>query len=197
MVRTGRRPGSVATRAEILEAARVTFTEEGYDAATIRSIARRAGVDPALVHHFFGTKRELFVEAMQLPMDPELVIAQILAGDRSTIGERVARTIFLISESEKAAPFIGLVRSAASHDDAARMLREMISTEIIGRIAAGLDAPDARLRATMVGSQVVGLIMARHVIQIEPLASADPEDLIPFLAGTIQRYLTGTIPDIR
>ena len=196
MVRTGRRPGEARTRAEILDAARTAFVEEGYDAATIRGIARRAGVDPALVHHFFGTKRELFVEAMKLPMDPGLVIAEILAGDRTTIGERVARTIFLITESEGVAPFVGLVRSAASHDDAARMLREMITTEIIGRIAAGLDAPDARLRATLVGSQVVGLIMARHIIKIEPLASADPEDLIPFLAGTIQRYLTGAIPDI-
>ena len=196
MVRTGRRPGEARTRAEILDAARTAFVEEGYDAAPIRGIARRAGVDPALVHHFFGTKRELFVEAMKLPMDPGLVIAEILAGDRTTIGERVARTIFLITESEDAAPFVGLVRSAASHDDAARMLREMITTEIIGRIAAGLDAPDARLRATLVGSQVVGLIMARHIIKIEPLASADPEDLIPFLAGTIQRYLTGAIPDI-
>ena len=196
MVRTGRRPGGARTRAEILDAARTAFVEEGYDAATIRAIARRAEVDPALVHHFFGTKRELFVEAMKLPMDPGLVIAEILAGDRTTIGERVARTIFLITESEDAAPFVGLVRSAASHDDAARMLREMITTEIIGRIAAGLDAPDARLRATLVGSQVVGLIMARHIIKIEPLASADPQDVVPFLAGTIQRYLTGAIPDI-
>ena len=196
MVRTGRRPGGASTRAAILEASRAAFTEEGYDAATIRGIARRAGVDPALVHHFFGTKRELFVEAMRLPMDPKPVIAGILAGDRSTIGERVARTFFPISEGDRAAPFIGLVRSAASHDDAARMLREMISTEIIGRIAAGLDAPDARLRATLVGSQIVGLIMARHVIKIEPLASAHPEELIPFLAGTIQRYLTEPISDI-
>jgi AcrR family transcriptional regulator len=196
MVRTGRRPGEARTRTEILDAARAAFTEEGYDAATIRGMARRAGVDPALVHHFFGTKRELFIEAMQLPIDPEPLIAAMLAGDRNTIGERIARTLFVVWESEDAGPFIGLVRSAASHDDAARMLRELISAEVIGRIADGLDAPDARLRATLVGSQVIGLVMARYVIRIEPLASADPEDLIPVLAGTIQRYLTGATADI-
>jgi AcrR family transcriptional regulator len=196
MARTGRRPGEARTSTAILEAARAAFTADGYDAATIRGIARRAGVDPALVHHFYGTKRELFVEAMQLPIDPEPFISQMLAGDRSAIGERIARTLFVVWEGGNAGSFIGLVRSAASHEDAARMLRELVSAEIISRIAAELDAPDAMLRASFVGSQVFGLIMARYVIKIEPLASADPEELIPFLAGTIQRYLTGPITDI-
>jgi AcrR family transcriptional regulator len=193
MARTGRRPGRGKTRVAITEAARAIFTEEGYDAATIRGIARRAGVDPALVHHFFGTKRQLFFAAMQFPFDPESLIEMMLSGDRETIGERMARAFFSIWESSDAVPIIALVRSAASHEDAARMLREVVAAEIIGRIAEELGSPDARLRASLVGSQVVGLVMARYIIRIEPLASAEPELLIPALAGTVQRYLTGEL----
>jgi AcrR family transcriptional regulator len=193
MARTGRRPGRESTRIAITDAARAAFTQEGYDAATIRGIARRAGVDPALVHHFFGTKRQLFVETMQLPFDPESLIEMLLSGDRETIGERMAHTFFTVWESSDAVPIIALVRSAASHEDAARMLREVVAAEIIGRIAEELGTPDARLRASLVGSQVVGLVMARYIIRIEPLASADPDVLMPALAGTLQRYLTGDI----
>jgi AcrR family transcriptional regulator len=193
MARTGRRPGRESTRIAITDAARAAFTQEGYDAATIRDIARRAGVDPALVHHFFGTKRQLFVETMQLPFDPESLIEMLLSGGRETIGERMAHTFFTVWESSDAVPIIALVRSAASHEDAARMLREVVAAEIIGRIAEELGTPDARLRASLVGSQVVGLVMARYIIRIEPLASADPDVLMPALAGTLQRYLTGDI----
>jgi AcrR family transcriptional regulator len=193
LARTGRRPGEVRTREAILDSARDAFTSEGYNAATIRQIARRAGVDPALVHHFYGTKRELFVETMQLPFDPEMLIEHVLSGDVAKVGDRLAQTFFSVWESEKATPFIALVRSAASHDDAARLLREAVATEIIGRIAARIGTPDARLRATLVGSQIIGIVMARYIIKIEPIASADPKELIPALAGTLQRYLTGDI----
>lgn len=193
MARTGRRPGARNTRAEILDAAREYFAREGYEAATIRAIAGRAGVDPALVHHFFGTKTALFAEAMKLPVDPAQLIDGIVSGDRDTIGERLARTFFSVWESDARTPFVALIRSAATHEEAARMVREAISTEILGRIAAFVGSPDARLRATLVGSQLVGIIMARYIIRIEPLASAHPELLIPAVAPTIQRYLTGDI----
>jgi AcrR family transcriptional regulator len=193
LTRTGRRPGEGRTREAILESARAAFTSEGYNAATIREIARRAGVDPALVHHFYGTKRELFVETMRLPFDPETLIETVLAGDVAKVGERIANAFFSVWESEGAVPFIALVRSAASHEDASRMLREAITTEVIGRIAERIGTPDARLRATLVGSQIIGVVMARYIIKIEPLASADPNALIPALAGTLQRYLTGDI----
>jgi AcrR family transcriptional regulator len=194
MPRTGRRPGPSVTREAILEAARGVFARAGYDRATIRDIAAGAGVDPALVHHYFGNKEELFAAALALPFDPETILAALTDGEVGRIGERVASMMLLLwDNTETRSPLLALVRSAVSNQDAARMLREFLATAVFTRVATRLGMPDARLRASLVASQVIGLAIARYVIRVEPLASVPRATLVPAVAPTIQRYLTGEI----
>lgn len=188
---TGRRPGASGTREAIADAARRLFGERGYDRTTIRAVAEQAGVDPALVVHFFGSKHQLFVAVIDLPFDPETVLPGLVAGDRETIGLRVARFLVSLLESDHGQSRItGLVRAAASEPEAARMVRELISRRILEPLAEALGVGDAGLRANLVGTQVVGLTMIRYIVQIEPLASAQPEAVIAAIAPTLQRYLT-------
>jgi AcrR family transcriptional regulator len=192
--RSGRRPAGSGTREAILDAARAAFTQRGYDGASIRQIAREASVDPALVHHYFGTKQGVFTEAMHFPFDPSVLVPEVLAGDRSQIGERLARLFLTIWEDEQArGPIVALIRSAVTNEQAATMLREFVSEALVARVARELDAPDAALRPPLVAAQLVGLALLRYVIKLEPLASADPETLVAAVAPTVQRYLTGDL----
>lgn len=188
--RSGRRPGESNTREAILQAARQGFARHGYDGATIRAIARAAGVDPALVHHFYGSKEELFAAAMEVPFTPAEVLPALLEGERAELGERLVRFFLSVSDAGSAA-FVALIRSASSNERAATMLREFMARAVIGRIAASLGVPGAELRATLVGSQLAGLVLARHVLRVEPLASADDDTIVAWVAPTLQRYLTG------
>ena len=190
MTRAGRRPGASGTREAIADAARQLFAERGFDRTSIRAVAEAAGVDPALVSHFYGSKQQLFVAVTELPFEPRDVIPQLVAGDRETLGFRFATFLLTVLESDEGrSRFTGLVRAAASEPEAARMVRELVTTRVIAALVEVLDVDDAPLRATLVGSQVIGLTMARYVVQIEPLASATPEDVIAAIAPTLQRYL--------
>ena len=192
--RSGRRPGTSGTREAIAEAARRNFGELGYERTTIRAIAGEAGVDPALVVHFFGSKQQLFVSVMDLPFAPEEVLPKILAGDRDSVGERFARFIVGVLEDPAARTVLtGMVRAAASEPEAARMLRELISRRVFAAIAASLGVDDAELRANLVGSQVVGLVVARYIVAVEPLASLDPDQLVAAIGPNLQRYLVGDL----
>jgi AcrR family transcriptional regulator len=194
--RAGRRPGSSGTREAIENAARRNFGELGYERTTIRAIAEEAGVDPALVVHFFGSKQQLFLAVIDLPFAPEEVLPSILAGDREGVGERFASFIVGVLENESARSVVtGMVRAAASEPEAARMLRDLISRRVFAAITASLGAEDAELRATLVGSQVVGLVVARYIVAVEPLASLDPERLVAAVAPNFQRYLVGSLTD--
>jgi AcrR family transcriptional regulator len=194
MARTGRRPGDSGTREAILDAARRAFAERGYDAATIRGVAEAAGVDPALVHHYFGTKQGLFVAAMKLPFDPTDVVGPLLAGDREHIGERLATTfVSLWDQGTVMDPLMALIGSAVSNEQAATMLREFITHVLFKRITEQLGLPDGHLRACLVASQLVGLIVTRYIIRIEPLASAPPGVVVAAIAPTLQRYITGDL----
>ena len=186
--RPGRRPGPSSSRDDILAAARVLFGDRGYDKASIRAIAREAAVDPALVHHYFGTKEELFVAAMEFPIDPAVLLSRIFAGPRAEIGERLVRTFLRVwGDPRLRSQFVGIVRSATTSDRAAALLREFISAKILPRVAEGLDTP--RLNLTAAASQMVGVVMFRYVLEIEPMASADEDDIVALLAPTLQRYL--------
>jgi len=192
--RPGRRPAGSGTREAILEAARAAFTTHGYNGASIRQIAKGAGVDPALVHHYFGTKQGIFAEAMHFPFDPSVLIEQVLAGDRGQVGERLVRLFLTVWESEEArAPIVALIRSAVTHEQAAAMLREFVTEALVVKVAGELDVPDAALRPPLIGSQLIGLVFMRYIIKLEPLASADPETLVAAVAPTVQRYLTGDL----
>lgn len=187
--RPGRRPGRSHTRGELLDAARALFAEKGYEGATIRAIAARAGVDAALVHHFFGTKEQVFVAAMELPVEPaRLIPAVISSGPREEIGERMVRLFLTIWGSPASrAPFVAMIRSAMTHEEAARMIREFLSSALLDRVADSLQVP--KLRITAVAAQMVGVVMLRYVLNVEPLASASDEEIVELIAPTLQRYL--------
>ncbi|HEY2946848.1 MAG TPA: TetR family transcriptional regulator [Micromonosporaceae bacterium] len=193
--RTGRRPGNPDTREAILTAARDAFADRGYDGASIRSIATGAGVDPALVHHYFGTKEQLFMDAVGAPIDPREVLPRVVAGGKEEVGERLVRTMLSIWDSPAGAAGVALMRSALSHDWTARLMREFLTTQILRRVMRQLDLNprEAPLRASLVASQVAGLAMVRYVLKIEPLASARPDVVVAAVAPTIQRYVTGDL----
>ncbi len=195
--RTGRRPGRSDTRDRILAAARTGFGEMGFDGTTIRGVAAAAGVDPALVHHYFGTKQRLFVAAMELPVDLDAVVPGLLAGPPDELGYRIARFVLELWGAPGTRPLmLGVVRSAASDPVAAGLLRGILAEGPFAAIARATDRPDADLRATLVGSQIVGLAMARYVVGAEPLASAPDEVVARAVGPTIQRYLTGELGDV-
>jgi AcrR family transcriptional regulator len=194
--RTGRRPGNPDTRDAILVAARKAFAERGYDAASIRAIATAAAVDPALVHHYFGTKEQLFLAAMQIPVQPADIFEAVTDGGREQIGERLVRTFLSIWDSPAGGAAAALIRSAVGSDWGARMLREFVTRQILRRLLRTLEMehePDADLRANLVGSQLIGLAMARYIVKLEPIASTPRETLVSAVGPTLQRYLTGDL----
>jgi AcrR family transcriptional regulator len=196
--RTGRRTGDSGTREAILAAARKRFGDHGYTGATIRAIAADAGVDPALVHHFFGTKEGLFAAAMSLPLIPgEMIEAALAPGARDpglSLGEHLARTVLAAWDvTEIRDTFLGLLRAAATSDQAAAMLREFVTESILGRLAGAAGTADADYRAALVASQVLGLALTRYVLGLAPLVAASREDLAVAIGPTLERYLTGEI----
>jgi len=193
--RTGRRPGNPDTRESILAAARETFAERGFEAASIRGIATSAGVDPALVHHYFGTKEQLFKACMNFPIDPAEVLPQVLAGGPEEIGERLVRFFLRIWDSPAGAAGVALMRSAVSNDWTARLMREFVTTQMIRHVLPKLttDPAESALRASLVATQMAGLAMVRYILKIEPLASAPPEVVVAAVAPNVQRYVTGDL----
>ncbi|WP_310738246.1 TetR family transcriptional regulator [Microbispora sp. H10670] len=188
--RPGRRPGSADTRGEILAAARRVFAEKGFDKATIRGIAREAGVDPALLHHYFDNKEGMFVAAMELPADPSTVVPMLLAGPREEIGERIVRFILTMTADPAARErVLGVMRTAMVNEQAVGMIREFFGTAILGRVAEALGVPPLRAEAAF--AQMFGVVMIRYILGMEPMASADIEELVALLAPVVQRYLDG------
>ena len=200
--RSGRRAGDSGTRAAILDAARSRFAEHGYNKATIRGIAADAGVDPALVHHFYGTKERLFAAAMDVPVVPsEIVTAALAGGARSPgtgRGEQLARAALAPWEDPAVHDaFLAMLRSAVTSEPAAVMFREFLADAILGTVAQLAQSPDpaeAEYRAALVTSQMVGLALARYVLAFQPVVAATAEDLAAAIGPTLDRYLTGDLP---
>jgi AcrR family transcriptional regulator len=191
--RSGRRPGPTTTRDAIAEAARRQFAELGYDRATLRGIAGEAGVDAALVVQFYGAKDALFREVMGLPPTVAEAMAALAEGPKATVGRRLAEVIVGMLEDPRSRSIVlGRIRSASSHPDAADLVRETVSRDI-GRLAAALTDDEPELRAVLVGSQIVGLALARHIVRVEPLASLPAADVIDYIAPTFQHYLVETL----
>ena len=190
--KTGRRPGGADTRRTVLEAARAEFAARGYEKASMRAIGRAAGVDAALLHHYFGTKDRLFMAALEFPVEPKAVVEQVLAGDRATVGLRVAEFLLSVWEQPEALErLLAVLRAAATTEQVALLMRGFVQEELVRRAAEELGFADAELRTELMVSQVVGLAMARYVLRVEPLASATREELVPLLAPTFQGYLGG------
>lgn len=187
----GRRPGNSGTREAILAAAREGFAERGYAGTTIRAVASAADVDPALVLHYFGTKDDLFAACLTLP--PEMVARMPAAfdGDPSTVGERVTRAYLSLWEEAETKPvMLSVVRSAVSHEAAARLLREFAGSLLLAPAADRLHVDAPELRVALASAQLVGLALARYVVRIDPIAHTDLDDLVAAVAPSVQRYLT-------
>jgi len=182
-----------------LQAARAQFAEHGYDGATIRAIAAAAAVDPALVHHFYGSKESLFAAAMQLPVIPGEVISAVMAGHEHTdgFGAHIVRSVLAVWESaELRGAFQAMLRSALTSDKAAATLREFIAAAIlrpVASVAGGTDPERTSFRASLVASQMLGLALGRYVLRFGQVAEASPEELAAAIGPTIDRYLTGDI----
>jgi AcrR family transcriptional regulator len=189
----GRRPAGEDTRAALLDAARVEFTERGFDGATVRTIAQRAGVDAAMVNHWFGGKDGLFVAALEIPVNPGEIIHRILGGDPEHTAERLLRTFLSVWDDNGGGALVALMRSVASHEEAARMMRELLGRVVLGRIVSAIAPDRPELRAGLCGTQVAGLGIIRYVIRLEPLASADHDTVVAAIAPNLQRYLTGVL----
>lgn len=189
----GRRPGGADTRAAILDAAVRQFAAHGYGGASLRAIAADAGVDQKLIAHYFDTKHGLFTAAMQLPVNPAELLPRLLDGDRDSVGERIATVVVgILEEPATRERMLAVVRAAASQPEIANMLREFLEREVLGPAGAKL-GPDGPRRIALTASQFVGLALARHVVEIEPLRSASGDELVKVLAPTFQRYLTGPL----
>jgi AcrR family transcriptional regulator len=187
--RTGRRAGTTVTRDQIADAARSQFAELGYERATFRSIAAAAGVDPALVVHFFGSKEELFRTVMELPPAIADAIVQIAQGPREQIGRRLAGLVIGAMESPATrALLIGRIRSASSHPDAAALVRETVGRDV-ARLTSAITEDQPEKRAVLVGTQLVGIAVSRYIVRVEPLASLPPDEVIDLIAPTFQHYL--------
>lgn len=190
--RRGRRPAGEDTRGAILAAALQEFAAKGYNGTTLRGIARAAGVDARLVHHYFEGKDDVFVQAVGFPVLPRQIAARLAGPGPDGIGERLVRTFFGVWESpggrERA---VALLSTVAGNPELTPILRDFISREILAPVAAMLGGDDPELRATLAASQMIGVLIVRAVVGVEPLASADVEDLVPLLAPTLERYLSG------
>lgn len=201
MARTGRRPnggsadgephGPGTTRAAILAAARAAFAERGFDGAALREIAAAAGVDQALIHHYFGSKQQLFIAAMELPFDLAALQAMVHAGPPEELGGRIVRFFLgLWEEPVRRQVLLGMVRSALTDARAAEMVRRFVIEGGILPLVREAGATDSAMRAALVGSHLIGLGFARYILCVEPLASAPVETLVHSIGPTIGRYLT-------
>ncbi|MEU6229421.1 TetR family transcriptional regulator [Streptomyces sp. NPDC047042] len=181
-----------AARDRILTAAREEFAERGYEKTSVRGIAKSAGVDSALVHHYFGTKEQVFEASIEVAVGPLLSApGSIAEGPLDGVGERLARFFFGVWENPATRKaLLAIVRSAMNNEAAAGVFRRLISAQLLRRLAVQLNLPDAELRAELAAAQLVGIAMLRYVIKVEPLASANPDEIITRVAPAIQSHLT-------
>lgn len=192
MAARGRRPGEGDTRSEILSAARDLFATKGFDGTSVRAVAREAGVDPSLVHHYFDGKPGLFAEVVGVPAGIEDEIVAAVDGPREGAGERIVRTFLRVWDSpEGRVRFQAMVGAVATHDEARRLLQDFVVRTVFARIAA-LHAADGEiddLAVAAAGAQMVGMGMLRYVVELPAMADAAPEEIVAVLGPAVQRLL--------
>ena len=190
----GRRPGGPDTRAAILEAARASFAASGFTGTTIRGLAASAGVDAALVHHYFGTKDDLFLAAMAIPVDPRVEILPVAEGGVDGAGERLLRVFLSVWDDEqRRLPLLAVVRGIFE-PEGQRLLQDGFLRMVLRPLGEALGVDRAELRMPLIASQLVGLVMLRYVLRLEPLASLEADQVVAIYAPTLQRYLEAPLP---
>jgi len=194
--RPGRPAGTSNTRDRILASARELFARNGIDRTPIRAVAAAAGVDAALVHHYFGTKQQLFAAAIQIPIDPMTVLVPIRELPIEDLGFALPSVLLPLWDSELGASFIATLRSLIAGADVS-LARSFLEQVIVAEVAARVDNPPGTgiLRAQFFASQLMGVVMARYIVQIQPFASLPAEQIVATIGPNLQRYLTGDLPD--
>lgn len=186
------RAGEPSGRERILAAASEEFAEQGYDGATTRAIAARAGVDAAAIHHHFGTKSDLFSAVIDIPLRPDRALPDILDGPLEEIGERIVRYVLTSLESPGARRrAITMMRTGLGNRTMTPLMAKFFEREVISKVAARLSGDDVELRATLVGSQVGGMLMVRYVLRVKALADAPGDVVDRGVGAAIQTYLVG------
>ncbi|MDA8436919.1 MAG: TetR family transcriptional regulator [Actinomycetales bacterium] len=195
MGRLGRRPvGGPDTREAILAAGRELFAERGFDRTTMRAVAAKAEVDPALIHHYFGTKEGLLTAVLELPMDPVALLGD-LGGDPERAGDELVRRVlgFWEDAPETRERMVALLRTGLSHDTSAALLRDLLGRTILAALERSVAPDRPRLRAALIGTQMGGMLLARYLLRVPGVAEATVDELALALGPTIQRYLTGSL----
>ena len=191
----GRRRGGPDTRGQILDAARKSFASKGFAGTTIRAVAGDAGVDPALVHHYFGSKDDLFLAALEIPVDPRRLVPTVLDGGVPGAGERLVRLFLSVWDDPQARlPLLGLVRSSLVQDTPETLLRQGVLRMVLDPLRSALPEREADQRVQLVVSQMAGLVVARYLLALEPLASMPADEVVAWVGPTVQRYLDGPLP---
>jgi AcrR family transcriptional regulator len=195
-LRSGRRPGSPDTRQQILDSARKVFAANGFNKASIRKIATNAGVDPALVHHYFRSKDELFLATVDVPINPREVVEQLLRDGTEGLGGRMVAAILGVWDSTAGSALLAALRTAIGDPGSTRALSQFVTAEIITRLLKALGYPPAEveLRGALVASQVLGMIVGRYVLAVGALPRLQPDVIAANIGPTLQTYLTGVLP---
>ena len=193
--RPGRPPGTSDTRERILNSARELFARNGIDKTSIRAIAADAGVDPALVHHYFGTKTQLFAAAIHIPIDPMAVIGPLREIPVERIGYVLPSILLPLWDSELGKGFIATLRSILAGNDVS-LVRSVLQEVIAAEVGTRVDRPPGtgRIRVQYVASQLVGVVMARYILELDPFRSLPVEQIAETIGPNLQRYLTGDLP---
>lgn len=188
--RRGPRGADAGTREAIVGVARAQFAQRGYAKTTIRSVAAEAGVDPGLVMYFHGSKRELFLAAVAMPFDSAAVVDELAAGDRETVGERLIAFLLGVLDTEPArSVFLARVRGAATEPEAAELVRDLITGEVVGPLVRRLGVDRPERRAGLVSSQLFGWVVTRWLVEVDALAAMGREEAVAALGPVLQRYL--------
>jgi AcrR family transcriptional regulator len=193
--KSGRRPGDSGSKRAIVDAARRRFGQTGYDATTIRAVAEDAGVDPALVVYFFGSKDQLFAAAIEWPFDPAAELPAVIAAGKKGAGHRLVELFVATWDAQDGRnTIVALLRAAMSQELAERQLRTFLQTQILAPLLAGLGCDEPELRGNLIAAQLLGVGIARHVLKLEPLASLPPERVVALVGPAVQRSLRSPLP---
>ena len=194
--RPGRPRGASGTRERILVSARELFARNGIGNTSIRAVAAAADVDSALVHHYFGTKEKLFAAAIQIPIDPMDVIGPMREVPIEELGHTIPSMLLALWDSEIGAAFIATLRSILAGSEV-NLFRTFIQDVIGVEIGPRVDNPPGSgvIRIQFVASQLIGVVMARYILELDPFASLPAEQIADTIAPNLQRYLTGDLAD--
>ena len=190
MSAVGRRPGNADTRGEIVEAAKRVFASKGYDGTSLRGVAREAGVDPALVHHYFDGKASLFVAAMALPFDPRRV-KEHAAGTEHSGARTIEGFLTMWDRAEgTGSSFASCLSAMAASSNVADAMREFINDRVWSVLQRNEGETETlmRRRTSMVSSQLMGLAFARYILRVPPMSTASPKQIGRWVGPTLDRY---------